>query len=38
MALDNIFRLQEVTSNTQAMEDLKEQMRLTKLEASCDQV
>lgn len=38
MALDNVFRLQEVTSNTQAMEDLKEQMRLTKLKASCDQV
>uniref|UniRef100_H3D093 EvC ciliary complex subunit 2 n=1 Tax=Tetraodon nigroviridis TaxID=99883 RepID=H3D093_TETNG len=30
-------RLQEMTCNTQAMEDLKEQMRLTKLEANCDQ-
>lgn len=38
MTLDCVFRLQEMTCNTQAMEDLKEQMRLTKLEANCDQV
>lgn len=38
MTLDNVFRLQEMTSNTQAMEDVKEQMRLKKLEANCDQV
>lgn len=38
MTLDNGFRSQEMTSNTQAMEDLKEQMRLAKLEANCDQV
>lgn len=38
MTLDSGFRSQEMTSNTQAMEDLKEQMRLAKLEANCDQV
>lgn len=38
MTFDNVFRLKEMTSNTQAMEDLNEQIKLTKLEANCDQV
>lgn len=38
VSLDNVFRFQEMTSNTQAVADLKEQMRLMKLEANCDQV
>lgn len=38
ITFDNVFRLQEMTSNNQAMEDLKEQMGLKRLYANCDQV
>lgn len=34
----SVVRLQEMTSNNQAIEDSKEQMGLKKLEATCDQV
>lgn len=36
--LSGVFRLQETTANSQAMEDLKEQMELKRLYANCDQV
>lgn len=38
VTVDNVFRLRETTSNSQAMEDLKEQMGLKRLYTNCDQV